>query len=96
MGMLGPKFTIRLPLAVMTFTGLLCLVSVFAGRGHSWAVAVLTTIFTVVLGFLVYAMFFVITWIFSCVVGQFETKQPRSPFAQHRPPPQIVPPDEPL
>ena len=94
--MLGPKFTIRLPLTLMTLVGVICLVAVFAGKGHAWAVALIATIFAAVLGFLTYVVYFVVAWVFSTIVGRFEDHQPRSPFAQDQPPPQIVPPEGPL
>jgi hypothetical protein len=94
--MIGLKFTIRLPLALMTLVGVICLVAVFAGKGHAWAIAIITTVFAAVFGFLTYVLFFVVAWVFSTIVGRFEKKQPRSPFAQDQPPPQIVPPEGPL
>lgn len=94
--MLGPKFTIRLPLALMAIVGLICLVAVFAGKGQAWAVAIVATVFAAVFGFLTYVLFFVVAWVFSLVVGRFEKQEPTSPFAQDQPPPQIVPPDGPL
>ncbi len=69
----------------------------FALRGRTWAIAVSVAIAVVLLTFLVYAVVFLVGWVFA-IVEQEMRKPPeaQSPFASSAPPPQIIPPEGPL
>ena len=56
--------------------------------------AITLTIGSLVLIFISYVAFFVVTWVFACVVGAFEKKRPGSPFAHGPSVPPILPPEK--
>ena len=92
--MLIPQFTIRRLLTITAVFAVIFFVGTFASRGQAWAVAVTATIGSLVLGFISYFGFFVVTWVFACVFGVFEKKRPSSPFAGGPSAPPISPPEE--
>ena len=93
--MLIPKFTIRRLLAITTLFAVFSLVATFAVRGQPWAIAVVVAVFGLAMGFGAYLFFFVVARIFSAIGNTIAPQRPSSPFAHHRPPPQIISPDEP-
>jgi hypothetical protein len=93
--MLIPKFTIRRLLILTAVCAVISLVGTFAFRGQPWAIALIVALAAFVMGFGAYLFFFLVVRIMSAIADLFVTPGPTSPFAQHRPPPQVIPPDEP-
>ena len=94
--MLSPQFTIRRLLTITSVFAVIFFVGTFASRDQAWAVAITATIGSLVLGFISYLGFFVVTWVFASVAGVFETKRPNSPFARGPSTPPILPPEGPV
>ena len=68
----------------------------FAARGESWAVAIALTLLSVLVVWIAYAMVFLVTWFISLIVVAVRGSEPASsPFAEHKPPPQLIAPEEP-
>ena len=93
--MFAPQFSIR---RLLAFTVVCCVFFSFvslAVRGRLWAVPFALIGVAVVVSLVVYALFFFIAWLFSLALKNLHW-QPKShsPFAQHRPAPQILPPDQ--
>ena len=90
--MLIPRFTIRRLLWITTLCSVFFLGVSLGARGHVWAASISAAVVSVATAFLFYAVFFAATWLVSRVVfaaaGRHEAG---SPFAQHSPPPRIVP-----
>ncbi len=95
--MLIPRYSIRWMLGIMTVCGLFFLVVSLGIRGHVWAAAIAIAVAGLVLAIVVQAVFFVVAyWAAIVAESMFPKRHHRSPFASHTPPPQLLPPDEPL
>jgi hypothetical protein len=61
-------------------------------RGHIWAASISTAVVALAVTFLFYALFFGAAWLVSrAALAAGGRRQAESPFAEHSPPPQIVP-----
>ncbi len=94
--MLIPKFSIRFLLGLMTAVAVFCLIASFAMQGQAWALALCLALGSLLSVFLSYALYFWLTLPLSLLDAALRgPPQPTSPFATDRPPPQILPPQEP-
>jgi hypothetical protein len=59
--MLAPQFSLRRLLALVTFSGFVCLVVAAAVKGHMWAVAVVIALSGLVVTIFVHGLLFVLT-----------------------------------
>jgi hypothetical protein len=91
--MLIPRFSLRWLLIVTTVCGLFFYVVALATQGSHWAIAVSAAIATLLVNFLVYAVFFAFGWLLATLRGSARSPQTSgSPFATAEPPAQIIPP----
>ena len=94
--MLFPQFTIKRLLLLTAGCAVLFLVMSLALRGQVWAMAISIGVLSLVVAAIFYALAFVITWplaeFFDFVSKQ---KKPTAPFAQYRPAPKLLTPEEP-
>jgi uncharacterized membrane protein len=93
--MLIPRYSLRTMLGLMTAFGLLFLVISMAVRGHEWALAVVLAIASLAIVFLAFAGQFLVVWLFAQGARLLSRSEPGSPFAQGKPPPQILSPTDP-
>lgn len=95
--MLAPQFSLR---KLLFFTVLCCLFAYLismAVRGEQWALPFVIVGIAAVTAMVLYAVFFLIGWIFSLLLKDRRRKpNTESPFASDRPAPQILPPDHTL
>jgi hypothetical protein len=107
--MWAPQFTIRRLLLWTTLAAVLAVVASFARQGHVGARAVIMMVMMLAISFLVYATLFVIASVagsgLASAVGRLSWRrrphaelnpESQSPFAEHRPPPQMIRPEDPL
>ena len=95
--MFAPQFSIRKLLLFTVVCGLFFYLVSMAVRGHEWAIPLVVVGLAAVASLVVYALFFLVAWVFSLVLKDLHWKpQSESPFAKDRPAPQIVPPDQTL
>jgi len=93
--MIAPQFSIRRLLAFTVVCSVFFYFVSMAVRGRLWAVHFALIGIAVVVSLVVYALFFFIAWLFSLALKDlYSQPKSHSPFAQHRPAPQIVPPDK--
>lgn len=94
MSTLLPRYSIRRMLVMTTVCAVFFLILSLAVRGHLWAAAVSIAVGSGILVVIVGAILFTVAWFVSLVV---QTLRPRrkaeSPFAQFRPPPQLITPE---
>ena len=87
-----PQFTIRRLLWMTTVCGAFCLIVSLAARGNAWALALSAAGLGLVVCFLFFSFLFASAWCAFFLTQQFgSNRRPDSPFAQHRPPPQVIP-----
>jgi hypothetical protein len=86
-----------------SFAAVLAVVAAAAGRQNIWAQATVFALLVLTIGFALYSLLFIMARITSKLfsrglerVGAGEKIKPTSPFAEHRPPPQFVHPEEPV
>jgi hypothetical protein len=91
-GMLIPRFTIRRLLLITALCGAFFLVVSLAIRGRVWAAAISVAVLAAAVSFCSFAVFFAAAWLVSRAGGlAARRREPASPFAQHSPPPRVVP-----
>jgi hypothetical protein len=94
--MLIPRFTIRWLFLLMTVAGVFFLVVSLALQGRIWAIALSVSLGSLVLVFLMYALFFGLAFAVVSIRRPFRHRPVLgTPFATSEPPPQLVPPQEP-
>lgn len=93
--MLLPRFSLRFLLGGTAVCGGFFVVLAAAARGQVWASAITISVGSILLAFLLYAMFFAAAMLIASI-GMLPRRQPavRSPFAQHVAAPQLVPQDD--
>ncbi len=96
MGMLLPKFSIRLLLAIMTALGVLSIAFKYALDGQAWAIASFLALGMLAVIFALYGGAFLIGATFGAIDSAIRPAPlPTTPFATNQPPPQILPPPDP-
>ncbi len=102
--MSAPRFTIRRLLWITTLGAVVAWVSNMSRLGAIWAQTLIFVLLIVGISFLGYAVAYgvtlVVTNFWELLVRperrpEWEGNEP-SPFAEHRPPPQWLPPEEPV
>ncbi len=94
--MLIPRFTIRWLLLLTTVCGFFFFVLAAAVRGSAWAGAISIAVAGLVAAFILYAAFFGFAYILASLFGLARNRSTEgTPFATAKPPPQIIPPQEP-
>lgn len=94
--MLIPQFSLRRLLGVMAALAVVSLIASFGVRGHSWALAATGALAATALAFLAYFL----AWLFAagasgCIyLLKLRQPTPESPFATHKPAPQVLEPRE--
>ncbi len=103
--MLAPQFTIRMIMVWTIAAAFIALAAVFGRRGVILAQTLVFVILVIGLSFFCFAIMFLLAQLmsqgYSSLVrsmGFVKDGQvhPQSPFADHRPPPQLVQPEEPV
>ena len=90
--MLVPQFTVRRLFCLITVCAGIFLIVSLARQGGAWAVAISAAVAGLIATFTIYIGLFAVTWfVHSATVRVKKPVRPDSPFAQHRPPPQIIP-----
>ena len=80
----------------MTVMGMFFLLVSVAVKGEPWAIGLSVALASVVLLVLVHSAAFFVAWVMSEVFGLLMNRDvPESPFATHKPAPQIIPPTGP-
>ncbi len=96
--MLIPRLTIRGILIAMIGFGFLSVVLADAVRGRPWAMAFTAALLMVVVLAFLFAALFLCSLLLVQLVGVWRSSSVRtgSPFASAGPPPQVIPPEEPV
>jgi uncharacterized membrane protein len=94
--MILPQFSIRWLMGATAAMAALSLVASFAYKGQPWAVGVLGALGSLALTFAAYAAFWLIAVCVAGLVRVVRREAPRadSPFATHKPAPQVLEPQE--
>lgn len=94
--MLVPQFSIRWLLGLTALAAVFALVASFAYRGDPWAIALVGAFGGLVLSFVAFAGMWVVAMGVGGVVRGLRRRQPvaESPFAMHKPAPQVIEPRE--
>jgi hypothetical protein len=83
-------------LGLMTASGAFFLIVSLAVRGHLWAAAVSIAVGGFLLVVLMQVLFFTAAWFAALLIDRLWPKQIiQSPFAEFRPPPQLIAPEQP-
>lgn len=93
--MIIPRFTIKILLIVTAIAAVLALVMREAVREQPWAIALCTTLASVVLVFFLFVFFWTLAWMWDQTIGQALRPPPPqggNPFASAGLPRQVVPP----
>ena len=102
--MLAPQFTIRRLMIWTTLVALFSLITTYASRGNPLATAVCWTLLMALATMLMCGWMFLLASVVSggfrylgriSRLGGREGNNEASPFAEHRPPPRMVRPEEP-
>lgn len=95
--MFAPQYSLR---RLLLFTVACCLFAYLismAVQGREWALPFVIIGIASVVCLVLYALFFLIGWVFSLLLKDLRWKpKTESPFAGDRPAPQILPPDHTL
>lgn len=95
--MFAPQFSLRKLLLLIFACCLFTSLGSVAMRGELWPIPFLVVGVASAVAFILYAVVFLIAWIFSTLLKDLYWKdESQSPFAQDRPAPQILPPDQTL
>jgi hypothetical protein len=94
--MLLPRFSLRWLLAATTLCGIVAFVLAQAVRGDAWGIAVAVACGALLMTALVFASVFIVAWSIASVGTGVRKARATSPFATHTPPPQILPPHDPV
>ncbi len=93
--MLIPRFSLRLLLAIITFSSLFFFIVMLATRGHDWALGVTIAVTSLFAVLAFHAVVFSLAWTMTMMGGLFGKRQiADTPFATAKPPPQLVVPPE--
>ena len=94
--MLLPRFSIRWLLVLTTAFGVFFTILSIAVRGQAWAIAISVAIASLGVFMLIYAGVFVASWWISLAVEAYRpSRGPTNPFAEAKPPPQLISPEDP-
>ena len=91
--MLIPRFTVRRLLVITAVCGCCFLIFSLGLQGHYWAAAILTVVVSFLLILLLHVGLFAVAWVISLLVVREASQVVRSPFSEHRQPPQVIPED---
>ena len=94
--MLAPQFTIRRMMLLTTGAALLALVAEAARRGQLMARTGVIVLLLLASFFLISGTLFLFAATWARLRGRTGARQGESPFAEHRPPPQLIHPEEPI
>ena len=94
--MLLPQFTIRRLFALTVAAALVSLVAESARRGNIFSQTVVMMLLFLGGFFLISAAVFLLTSFWARVLQRGANMQGESPFAEHRPPPQLIHPEDPV
>jgi hypothetical protein len=94
--MLIPRFSLRWLLAAMTVCGVLAYLLAQAIMGESWGIAISVALGSLLITAVIHVVVFVVAWGLGSMGQETRKKRAASPFATHTPPPQILPPSDPL
>jgi hypothetical protein len=93
--MIIPRFTIKILLIVTAIAAVFALIMREAVREQPWAIALCTTLGSIVFVFFLFVLFWTIAWLWDQTVGQAMQPPPPAggnPFASAGLPRQVVPP----
>ncbi len=98
--MLAPQFSIRRLMLWTVGIAIMAVCASYAARGNNFAIATSWTLMMAITSLAVYGFVFLLATLisngFSHLTSARDSDNEDSPFAEHRPPPRMVRPEEPV